>query len=223
MREPAELSPCPICHRSVKTRQMQKLYDIPICRKCRNGFANRRQFAYILDLFCFWILWLLLGMAIEFAFPGVLDVLDGSYFALIIAQMLFLWVFLPLVFFLKDGFNGHSPGKWLCGVRVVDKDTFEPTGFARSLKRNLVLLIPFAWLIVALQLLRGPRSGDKWARTRVVLKKHAHRPPFDIRGILCTHCGYNLTGNVSGRCPECGHDIPVALGRVPTAVPVMQG
>jgi len=21
---------------------------------------------------------------------------------------------------------------------------------------------------------------------------------------LCLHCGYNLTGNVSGRCPECG-------------------
>ena len=20
----------------------------------------------------------------------------------------------------------------------------------------------------------------------------------------CKHCGYNLTGNVSGRCPECG-------------------
>lgn len=23
-------------------------------------------------------------------------------------------------------------------------------------------------------------------------------------GPLCSHCGYNLTGNVSGRCPECG-------------------
>ena len=21
---------------------------------------------------------------------------------------------------------------------------------------------------------------------------------------VCTHCGYNLTGNVSGVCPECG-------------------
>ncbi|MCG8407456.1 MAG: hypothetical protein MI923_19830 [Phycisphaerales bacterium] len=20
----------------------------------------------------------------------------------------------------------------------------------------------------------------------------------------CTHCGYDLTGNVGGRCPECG-------------------
>jgi general secretion pathway protein G len=23
---------------------------------------------------------------------------------------------------------------------------------------------------------------------------------------ICIHCGYNLTGNVSGRCPECGAD-----------------
>ena len=24
------------------------------------------------------------------------------------------------------------------------------------------------------------------------------------RGRLCRHCGYNLRGNVSGACPECG-------------------
>lgn len=23
----------------------------------------------------------------------------------------------------------------------------------------------------------------------------------------CTHCSYNLTGNESGVCPECGHDV----------------
>ncbi|MCH8805988.1 MAG: hypothetical protein IH986_07860 [Planctomycetes bacterium] len=23
----------------------------------------------------------------------------------------------------------------------------------------------------------------------------------------CRQCGYNLTGNVSGRCPECGSDV----------------
>ena len=28
----------------------------------------------------------------------------------------------------------------------------------------------------------------------------------------CQSCGYNLTGNVSGRCPECGE--PVADGPV---------
>ena len=24
----------------------------------------------------------------------------------------------------------------------------------------------------------------------------------------CRRCGYNLTGNLSGRCPECGKEIP---------------
>jgi len=26
----------------------------------------------------------------------------------------------------------------------------------------------------------------------------------------CQKCGYNLTGNVSGKCPECGLDVPPA-------------
>ncbi len=27
---------------------------------------------------------------------------------------------------------------------------------------------------------------------------------------LCTRCGYNVTGNVSGVCPECGTPVAVA-------------
>ena len=30
------------------------------------------------------------------------------------------------------------------------------------------------------------------------------RAPRRERRGLCRHCGYNLTGNVSGICPECG-------------------
>jgi hypothetical protein len=30
---------------------------------------------------------------------------------------------------------------------------------------------------------------------------------------LCEKCGYNLTGNISGRCPECGTFIPPQLRR----------
>jgi hypothetical protein len=30
---------------------------------------------------------------------------------------------------------------------------------------------------------------------------------------LCVECGYNLTGNVSGRCPECGERIPESATR----------
>jgi hypothetical protein len=31
---------------------------------------------------------------------------------------------------------------------------------------------------------------------------------------LCVNCGYNLTGNVSGRCPECGDAWNPDQGRV---------
>ncbi len=41
----------------------------------------------------------------------------------------------------------------------------------------------------ALAFIRGP------------LRRHRRRK----RG-LCVRCGYNLTGNVSGRCPECGEN-----------------
>ena len=27
--------------------------------------------------------------------------------------------------------------------------------------------------------------------------------------VLCRHCGYNLTGNISGVCPECGTSVPL--------------
>jgi hypothetical protein len=29
-----------------------------------------------------------------------------------------------------------------------------------------------------------------------------------LNPMLCRGCGYDLTGNVSGRCPECGRDVP---------------
>ena len=41
----------------------------------------------------------------------------------------------------------------------------------------------------------GP-AGWRWWRGRVGMHR-LHRN-------LCPHCGYNLTGNVSGVCPECG-------------------
>jgi len=34
----------------------------------------------------------------------------------------------------------------------------------------------------------------------------------------CRQCGYNLTGNVSGRCPECGKDIPRAIPVEPAII-----
>jgi uncharacterized RDD family membrane protein YckC len=114
------------------------------------------------------------------------------------------WIGLPMLFCLKDGFRGRSLGKLLFGVVVVDRISHEPIGFAASFKRNLCTIVPVLPLIVAFQLIRGHRLGEKWANTRVIWKKYAHRRVFDDRGFRCQRCGYDLTGNVSGRCPECG-------------------
>ncbi|HVP13333.1 MAG TPA: hypothetical protein VMV94_19320 [Phycisphaerae bacterium] len=40
------------------------------------------------------------------------------------------------------------------------------------------------------------------------------RPRRRSRG-KCQACGYDLTSNISGRCPECGLEIPLAASRTP--------
>jgi hypothetical protein len=79
------------------------------------------------------------------------------------------------------------------------------------------LLIPYLPLVLAFTLMKGWRWGDPWARTRVVWKKHEFKPPFDPRGLRCIYCGYDLTGNVSGRCPECGNLVSSAPDPQPAA------
>jgi hypothetical protein len=118
-----------------------------------------------------------------------------------------------LLFPFKDGFAGRSPGKWLFGLQVVRRGSLRPVGFLRSLRRNLLLAIPVLQAVVALiiayDVWQGEdRLGDGWAGTRVIWRKYARELPFAPRGIQCVACGYNLTGNVSGRCPECGTTIP---------------
>lgn len=52
----------------------------------------------------------------------------------------------------------------------------------------------------------------RWLRARTdVLRRHPE---------LCQRCGYNLTGNSSGKCPECGAEIPVTRADVPSAADI---
>jgi hypothetical protein len=211
---------CPICERPIKNpHRAKKLFGISVCNRCRNGFANRRQLAYLIDA----IIWF---FGVGFLYEGITYLIERPPIApgapttiqsaLISAFGFdsvfgFVWVWmLPLVFFCKDGFSGMSPGKWVTGVQVVDAPTREPIRFAKSFKRNLVLMIPFAVLVLAVAMMKGRRPGDRWANTEVIWRKYAFRPPFDTTGRLCAHCGYDLTGNVSGKCPECFTPVPVA-------------
>jgi len=59
-------------------------------------------------------------------------------------------------------------------------------------------------LVIAIQEAKGPRVGDGMAGTYVIWKKYAHLPVFGGNALVCEACGYDLQGNVSGVCPECG-------------------
>jgi len=51
-------------------------------------------------------------------------------------------------------------------------------------------------------LLGAPAFGYFWSK--LYAQWYDRRHPCEL---LCTHCSYNLTGNVSGVCPECGTPI----------------
>jgi uncharacterized RDD family membrane protein YckC len=91
------------------------------------------------------------------------------------------WGVLTLLYGLvlvKDGLAGHSPGKFLCGVQVVDNATLAPGTLLQSVQRNLPTLIPIVPLVIAVQLSKGKRLGDGWANTRVIWKAYRDHPVF---------------------------------------------
>ena len=62
--------------------------------------------------------------------------------------------------------------------------------------RLLIVYAPFWFLISVLAV------GPIWSFIRGPLRRHRRRKRY-----LCIHCGYDLTGNVSGDCPECGANV----------------
>src|SRR5207248_10155331 len=68
-----------------------------------------------------------------------------------------LMVGLPI----RDGYHGRSPGKRLLGLRLVTPRG-EGCGYARSVIRNLPLLIPVLDLVEAILVVTGKRRiGDR--------------------------------------------------------------
>lgn len=202
--------PCPLCQKQMPYRKFKRLYGSPVCRKCYYAFTNRRQIAFVIDV----ILWRIAMFVFFFSLGIILGVVypntDLSVFE--IGLSLLGWA-LILVFILKDGFGGCSPGKGICGVVVVDRDTYDPIGFGRSFKRNLPIAIPFVPLIVAFTLAKGYRLGDRWANTKVIWSKYRDHPVFTAQ-TYCPECQYDLRANTSGNCPECGHVIDDHTRRV---------
>ncbi len=179
---------------------------------------NRRQAAFLIDLIFFWPMLLLLAAMLESVLTIGFRVPQA-----IIPSVAITWPIM-LLFAFKDGFSGYSPGKYIMGVRVVDVDAHTPGGFWQSFRRNILFCLPVinvcATMSVALEPWYGRRRGDDWANTMIIWCKHARKAPFLPVGAICFSCRYDLTGNVSGICPECGTPIPEATrGRIAASPP----
>jgi uncharacterized RDD family membrane protein YckC len=215
---------CPLCR---KRPLAKKTYGHDVCKKCFYRFANARQIAYLIDAILVTVINLSLGRLIDYFLVA------GGATAAVAMIVSYAYSFTAISLFIcKDGFSGYSPGKWLMGVQVLDDQTMKPIGFFPSFKRNLFILIgvvPFGifvssilMLVVAYQDPKGYRFGDGFAKTRVIWKKFAHLPVFGGNALVCESCGYELKGNLSGTCPECGTLVSErnrALLEVPAAAP----
>ncbi len=190
---------CPLCRKDRPARTFKTLYGSSVCSKCYYGFGNRRQLAFVLD----WFLWYFVSYALGVTGTVMLLVIHAPDAAVTAFLVVGAYVAAPLAFFCKDGFGGHSPGRAICGVQVIDRDTHAPIGFRTSFKRNLIIYVPLMPILIALMLFKGHRVGDGWANTKVVWKKHAEHPVFTGRW-ACVSCQYDLRGNTTGVCPECG-------------------
>jgi uncharacterized RDD family membrane protein YckC len=175
----AMTDPCPLCQiREVKPKL--RLYETPVCKKCYYGFANRRQFAYLIDIILLQILSSGLGALIGI----VAQMIAGAQMSeeelqlLTLGSMVFGFV-LSIGYGIKDGFGGKSLGKLICRVTCMKEETYRPAGLWDSFVRNLLLNIPLFILVVLLRMNKGHRPGDGWAKTRVVWDKYQDNPVFN--------------------------------------------
>ena len=106
----------------------------------------------------------------------------------------------------KEGLSHASYSPWdpvfwyvgdNCVVLIEREACFSPLGGLPSVGRTLygdgVVIWTPMWLWCLLFL----------APTVWLWYRQARRPS----PTACKHCGYDLTGNVSGRCPECGKPV----------------
>lgn len=167
--------PCPLCGRDKYMRKGKPLYGQRACKKCYNGFANRRQLAFIIDTVLYRVGVVVVGVAFGFALLALhVDPEKIGYFSFP------LDLALVGLFLCKDGFGGQSPGKMACGVTAIDRRTGVPISPGASFKRNLPLVVCFMPLVVGVQLCKGQRTGDGWAFSKVIWNKYAEHPIFAV-------------------------------------------
>lgn len=192
--------PCPLCGKTREEPGWTAFRRGFVCGCCRVGHDLRRVSAFVLDV-----------VAVITLYGTALAVAGGRSAML---ETLLFWSSVA-AFLGKDGFRGRSPGKFVTGLRVVSIDALQPSSVRQSTMRNLVFFLPcgIGILIAALTTDSMTRFGEKWARTMVIEDRYRYNPIFTSDTRCCRVCTYDLTGNVSGVCPECGTAIvsPSAL------------
>ena len=81
--------------------------------------------------------------------------------------------------------------------------------------QSVTLVVPWAAVVAVLAASpawRGTRTVLSWYRRYRDWRQHRR----SHLACLCAACGYNLTGNVSGVCPECGTGCAPKAAHAPT-------
>jgi uncharacterized RDD family membrane protein YckC len=185
---------CPLCQKSDKELR-ERLYRVPICRRCSNEFTKLRVVAGFIDWF---VLLPALFLGVSLAWLVCVGIVESTTDIVVIdtdspweepkayyvepvlrASGWLIPVLSYLLFCAKDGFSGYSPGKIWLELRVVDQKTGAPIGFVQSIKRNFA---PAAFCLLAafalVQLRYGPRVGDEIGKTKVIWRRYLDRQPF---------------------------------------------
>lgn len=180
---------CGVCGRLlIQDPKPTVLYGWPVDKACSKSFNQKRLNAIVVDIV---LAHVFLGLVL-FLGPSSHDTAPDGSAGISMIPLIVAGVFLLT----KDAWRGRSPGKRMFGLQVVDADTGQPIGLRQSLQRNLVLLLalvgflPIAegpvkgfgltlW-VIAYRMRFGPRDGEGWAHTRVILPDHSRSPAFAV-------------------------------------------
>jgi uncharacterized RDD family membrane protein YckC len=126
----------------------------------------RRYVAHFLDGTIFAVLYVVLVLVVGSALP------EGDASDAIFAAVLVLGFTLGQLayYVLTQRRHGHTPGKRLVGIRVVDRHGSVPSTPA-LVKRTIPLLIEYFYVIALIGMLTSSfrqRLGDRWADTYVI-------------------------------------------------------
>lgn len=183
----APVPTCPICSRQMPPAVTPRvLYDVPVCADCHQKFMVKRSIAHVLDTFIYSFAFSIGIWVVFFAAAIIVGATSGPNGPSDTAGDIFIRLWLMLVLFgifgrvLLDGFRGHSPGKAMLGLQVVNEASGRPAGFIDSIQRNLILFVPVMPIIIAVTMFSGDghRIGDGWAKTKVIWKDYRGALPF---------------------------------------------